>query len=801
MFSAAKTTAPSGAYTISRSVRLRSSATAWFSRAFAASGGTKWTYSGWVKRGQLALTAFNLMGGSVTSSNHCDIFFNSSDQLIVTWYNSTSQFNLTTTQVFRDPSAWYHVTVAFDSTDAASTNRLKVYVNGVQVTAFATASYPALNAAPPIYTTVTTQIGRYYDGTSYYGDGYLTEVNFIDGQALTPSSFGQNDSVTGVWQPKKYAGTYGTNGFYLNFSDNSAATAAAIGKDSSGNGNNWTPNNISVTAGVTYDSMIDVPTLWADGGNGRGNYAVLNPLDKNGTITNGNLTATTTSGYSNARGTFGISSGKWYWEQTIDQVTTTNAGLCQVSGGVVTAAYSLSAGSGSAGMWGFQNSNGAGTNSWKYDNGTGTNTYAVFNTGDVAGIALDMDSGSLSVYRNNTLLFTSSTSLLGNTVFPYISNYVSGQTATSSFNFGQRPFAYTPPTGFKALNTQNLPDSTIKKGNQYFDVSLYTGTGSTQTITNSGGFQPNLVWQKGRGEIASHRLVDSSRGVNNILYSNQTAVETVESGVLTAFNSNGFTGGGANVVTSGFAGVAWQWKAGGAAVSNTAGTITSQVSANPTAGFSVVTYTGTGANATVGHGLGVAPKMIISKSRNNANADSGFWDVYHASLTSAAYFLKLNTTDAQTSAPTVWNSTAPTSSVYSVGSASGTNAGTSATYVAYCFSEVAGFSKFGSYTGNGSADGPFVYCGFRPRFVMVKRIDAAGDWAMVDSSRNGYNSANPYLFANLSNSEYTTAGAFEFDFTANGFKVRNTGNSANTSGGTYVFMALAENPFKNSLAR
>jgi hypothetical protein len=340
------------------------------------------------------------------------------------------------------------------------------------------------------------------------------------------------------------------------------------------------------------------------------------------------------------------------------------------------------------------------------------------------------------------------------------------------------------------------------------DVKLYTGNGSTQTISGL-GFSPDLVWIKNRTTGgSSHVIQDVVRGATAYLLSNRTDAENTNTSNdwFRAFTSDGFTvaasttGGVAtgewNANTTSY--VAWTWDAGSSTVTNTDGSISSQVRANASAGFSIVTYTGTGVNGTVGHGLNVAPRMIISKSRNNANGDAGFWDVYHIGLTSALYFLKLNTTDAQTAASTVWNSTAPTSSVYSVGSASGTNAGSTATYVAYCFSPVVGYSSFGSYTGNGSADGSFVYTSHLPKLILIKRTDTTSNWTILDTSRLGYNVDNNPLFPNLSNAEATTD---LLDITSNGFKLRSTDASVNASGGTYIYASWASSPFNYSRAR
>jgi hypothetical protein len=366
-------------------------------------------------------------------------------------------------------------------------------------------------------------------------------------------------------------------------------------------------------------------------------------------------------------------------------------------------------------------------------------------------------------------------------------------------NFGQQAFIYTPPTGFKALNTYNLPDSTIVAGNKVMDATTYTGTSAAQNITNAGGFKPDLVWTKSRSDITYNGLTDSVRGVSKALFSNAADAESSSANnYVTAFNSNGFGVNQGSV--SGYTGytyVGWQWQAGqGTTSSNTSGSITSTVSVNATAGFSVVTYTGTGANATVGHGLGVAPKMLFVKSRTGVYN----WRVWQTAL-AGTDFLYLNATDATTTNAAMWNSTTPTSSVFSLGTNAGVN-NSGDTFVAYCWSEIAGFSKFGSYTGNGSADGPFIYLGFRPKWLMIKRTDSAtsANWPIIDTSRDTYNVSNKRLFANYDYAEDQGIPNFA-DLLSNGFKLRDSNASENASGGTYIYMAFAENPFKNALAR
>jgi hypothetical protein len=328
----------------------------------------------------------------------------------------------------------------------------------------------------------------------------------------------------------------------------------------------------------------------------------------------------------------------------------------------------------------------------------------------------------------------------------------------------------------------------VPNGRTAFNPVLYTGTSATQSITGV-GFQPDFVWLKARSGAFQHGQFDAVRGATKGLVSNTTDAETTFSAV-TSFNSNGFTNG-TDYNNSGTTYVSWNWKANGAGSSNTAGSITSTVSANTTAGFSVVTYTGTGANATIGHGLGAVPKMIIVKDRTSALN----WRVYHVSTGNDGGMF-LNTTGAYASNSGMWNSTTPTSTVFTVGTDQGTNFSTDS-FVAYCFAEVAGYSAFGSYTGNGSTDGPFIYTGFKPAFVVVKRTNTTGDWPMVDSTRDPYNVAQYGLYANSSISEASFGSPTPmYDFNSNGFKIRNTFANTNASGGTYIYMAFASNPFK-----
>jgi hypothetical protein len=334
-----------------------------------------------------------------------------------------------------------------------------------------------------------------------------------------------------------------------------------------------------------------------------------------------------------------------------------------------------------------------------------------------------------------------------------------------------------------------MPFSTIDKGSKYFTANLHTGTGASRSITGL-EFAPEMVWFKGRSVAYNNHIYDIIRGTTKAVMTNLTNAETTYSDALTAFNSDGYTiGANANVNESSATYVSWNWKANGAGVSNTAGTITSTVSANTTSGFSIVNYTGTATNATVGHGLGVTPAMIIVKKRGGTSN----WNVYHKNLTSANYYLILNDTTGQITTNDPWNNTAPTSTVFSIKGTAGDVNTSATTHIAYCFADVKGYSKFGSYTGNGSADGTFVYTGFKPAFLMWKRSDSSSSWAIIDSTRDTYNVTTKYLIPNASDAEASTTF---LDFVSNGFKLRTT--SLNESGGTYIYMCFASNPFVSS---
>ena len=717
-------------YRIERSLRFNSADSAYLNRTPASAGNRKtWTWSGWVKRSKLGTETAMFDAG-----NNDQIRFISAnpDRIRFSFQNATVR---ETNAVYRDTSSWYHIILAVDTTSATANDRIRLYVNGSEVTSFATLSNPAQNADGEINSTSAHSVGRLSGGSGYF-DGYLTEIHFIDGQALTPSSFGETDAITGRWKAKAYSGTYGTNGFYLSFKDNTSTTT--LGYDDAGS-NDWTLNNFSVTAGAGNDSLVDSPTNYGTdtgvGGEVRGNYCTWNPLVHGDSATNGNLDVTNDT----ARGNQELMKYNSYWE------VTSTGGTCLA--GIISTAATSTVTVGSAKTFGFK-----------------------LSTAGVLEYANVTDGSSFTSQATATT--------------PPLAYASTGASITASLNAGQRPFVATAPSGFKALCTTNLPQPTIQKPSKYMDVVAYTGTGASNSISSL-GFSPDLVWIKNRGGATSHAIYDTTRGTGSQLSSDTTGDAVTSSTGLTAFGSNGFTVGTSSLVnTSGTQYVAWAWDEA------------------PIAGMDIVSYTGNGANRTIAHGLGVVPKMIVVKARTTAGADQG-WPIYHSSLANTQYIL-LNSTAVAATGADYWNSTSPTSSVFSLGTNVAVNANND-TYIAYIFAEVEGFSKFGSWTNNNSTDGAFIYTGMRPRFIILKNTDNVEQWYIYDSARHTFNvqyPANSELRPNSSATEGAYGQQVTIDFLSNGFKIRGATNSEISAGTrSYIFAAFAESPFKYARAR
>ena len=774
-------------YEIEQSLRFNDDDSAYLSRTPASAGNRKtWTWSGWVKRGNLT-SSVGFFSAGQNSTDLVDAFeFNGSNQIRLYSYSSGYLFHYETTSVYRDVSSWYHIVVAVDTTQATAGDRVKLYINGSQVTAFATQINPTQNSDCYYFNNTNLNvIGATYNNFRFF-DGYLAEVNFIDGQALTPSDFGETDLLTNQWIPKKYVGTYGTNGFYLDFGN-----SGSLGADSSGNGNNFTPTNLAAT-----DQVLDSPT---------NNFATLNPLSKlnwlsqNSTVTtsNGNLGFAVGGGGNMMDTTIAVSSGKWYWEVT--QSAYIMNGIRSTRGiptGNLTYYY-------------YQNSGQILYTPYNTTSYTILTTVSLSTSGDIIGIALDLDNRTISWYKNNSLLYTA-TSIVADEYAPCVGGAANSN--SSVINFGQDSsfagsktaqnntddngigdFYYAPPSGYLALCEDNLSDPSIALPGDHFEAVVYVGDGnSTQEVTTS--FEPDLIWNKNRTTGYHHRFFDRVRGLDKSVYSNKTSAEDTyqDYGYPTATSSTSVTVGQGtdsgnliNVLSSNY--VLWNWKADNTSgSSNTDGTITSTVSANTTAGFSIVSYaTGGLPNATVGHGLSQSPEIIITKQRDVIDT----WFVLTNKIDGSVDYLALNTTAAKVD----YASGAFTSSTFTNGYAASSNV------IAYCFHSVEGYSKFGTYTGNGSTDGTFVYTGFRPAFVIIKRTDVSGDsWFMFDTARDTFNPLDSWLGANLSNTEGSNTFA---DSLSNGFKLRGSISAFNGSGSTYIYMAFAESPFKYSNAR
>ncbi len=616
-----------------------------------------------------------------------------------------------------------------------------------------------------------------------------------------------------------YLSDNGTTVLYMAFAD---TREAAFFKDVSTNGNHFTPVNLDYR-----DSVPDTPT---------NNWCTLNPALSDShfntdQLSEGNLfynEGEGNDGDGHPTATFSVTSGKWYWEaqvpsqqnsRAIGFTRTDNIGKGNVTlhGNGFTSANSV------VGIDLTDDTidqvDKAGTHTQHASGLTG-----VANN-DIFGFSVDLDGGTFQMYRNGSAYGSSynlddladwqthgmTPTASGKTYMAYRFNFgqdssFAGRVATANSNAdgnGHGSFAYAPPSGYLALCSQNLPDVAIIDATDNFNTVLWTGNGSDGRSITGVGFDPDFVWIRSRNLATSHLLNDTIRGANKTLFSEGTTAETADNGggYLSAFVTDGFS------VTSGGSGddavndssdtyVAWNWLAGTAfsndASATSVGTIDSSGQVNATAGFSIVSYTGTGSNGTISHGLSTAPELVIVKERSG----TGQWSVQSTSLSAATKVLHLQSTAAEATKADHFNSTFPTSTVFSVGTSGNTNGNTN-TFIAYCFHSVEGYSKIGTYEGNGNNDGTFVYTGFRPAFLLVKSVDSTSDWLLVDDKRIGYNPDNEYIEVNNANAEGTVN---MFDLVSNGFKNRDRTADPNVAE-TYLYIAFASQPFKFANAR
>ena len=827
------------AYTIDQSVRIAGD-TSYLAKTFGSGGDQqKWTLSFWIKPcvredygSDPNLSACFLSSGT-NGSNWQNLAWGYGGGVGPTihysnWISNVNKGTYDSEAFYRDYASWYHIVYAFDSTQTSASDRLKIYMNGTQITDWAAGGTDiTLNVSGQINSAVSHEIGRQgYGGAAWVLYAYLAEYMFIDSQQLGPENWGESNETTGQWVPIEYEGTFGATSFYLDFAD-----STDFGKDVSGEGNDWTSYSLS-----GWEQTLDSPTS---------NLCTMNPLAVNATGTSpgfdlGNLRYQVDGGLSGnwdgaIASTFGMTSGKWYWES---YSYATNLQHFKV--GVTDelnnrTAYNTAATFDTYGIGYHGGTSGQGaftitpSTTGGYISGSDTGQQL---TSVVVGYAYDAENGDFYVRKGEDSWVDSSwtetsdpdVAFVGSipttdTMYIAYAGYDDGtNTSHDIFNFGQDSsfagnvtaqgnqdgnsigdFYYEPPSGYLALCASNLSDPEIADPTDHFNTIAYSGDGN-QAVTGV-GFQPDFVWVKSRSDTYNHQAHDAVRGATaGALWPDLTSAEN-PSYAFDSFDSDGFTTDSGNIVginDSGSTYAAWNWKGDGVAggTLNEDGTIDSQVNVNTTAGFSIATYTGQVAAGTVGHGLAQAPELVMGKPRNDADA----WRVGSDFLTSWVYYLKLNDTVAETSYSAIWNSLAPTADVFNVGT-DGVNGVDGRTYVAYCFHSVEGYSKIGSYVGNGDADGAFIYCGFRPSLFLVKCIDTAStNWLMYDNKRDPYNVTEQRLEPDTNDAEDTDSNDI-LDFVSNGIKLRGNGGGLNYGSRVQIYMAFAESPFKTANAR
>ena len=751
---------PGVTYEIDQSCRFNSADSAYTGAASPTPTSERiFTFSFWVKRGKLGTAQTIWSNDRGDGAGYGELSFLADNKLRWKAENTggANIFDRQTNAVFRDPSAWYHVVCVVDSNQTDST-AADIYVNGV-VQTYSTTTNPG--SAQDLGWPTTSQpfeVGRLSNGTNYL-DAYLAEFYFVDGQKLAPSSFGETNSTTGQWVPKAYTGTFGNAGLFLDFSV-APGTGDGAGTDSSGNDNDLADSGLAAA-----DQMPDSPT---------DNDCTLNPLNKhaNVTLSNGNLYATSSSNWAFVGSTIAIPpTGKFVFEAARTSGTNFYVGIINAA-----AATGLDVGTGDWCMIQV----GSGTIDRRIAPAAASTLTTVTAPGaSIIRIEYDVDTDTIEFFDDGASVYSTTMGIDGSaalyfTIVPYTS-------AVGYATFSENDFVGTPTSDFKGLSTSNFSDPTIADPSGSFQTTLYTGDGASSLAVNQGGnstFDPDFVWIKNRDATDGHCLFDSVRGATKLISSDSTAAETTDADTLLSFDSDGFSvGADVKVNTNTEKYVGWQWIEGA------------------TPGFDIVSFTGNATGRTISHSVGVAPEFMVVKNL----ADTDNWAVYHTSNTTAPAtdYLILNTTAATADDATIWNDTVPTSSVFSVGTSSLTNGNTEA-MIAYLFAGVEGFSKFGSYTGNGNADGPFVWCGFTPSFILTKNIDTADQWGIRDAARNPFNVTDKLLNPNAATAETSSSTGY-IDILSNGFKPRSADSNINTQ--TIIYAAFAETPFKTATAR
>ena len=728
-----------------------------------------WTLSGWFN---FTLLAGRILSAGPDGNNFTDIQHDGDGHIRFAHFDSGSgNVSLITNDFLRDYSSFGLLVVTVDTTQATASNRVKISWNGQLVT-YSTSTYPSENQELDVNANVEHHIGSHPNDTSTF-DGYMSEVMLqvgVAGDYTTVSNAGE--TIASELTPKS----------------NSAMIALA---DAADGGSFYLDNatNPQTDASGHDNDFSNVNTVTLSSHTPTNRFPMLNPLDAaTFTLNNGNLgfDGTSSADWLTARATMAIpSTGKWYWEC----IATTSGNAGDPHFGIVADSVNTQYANWYQDALAYYYTT---RNDTVVNNdyvGTSRGTYT---GGNILQIAYDADTGKLHFGIQNSWInggdpadgsdpdFTTSTTP---TFLPFAAIY---NNKTGSINFGQSAFAYTPPTDFLALNTDNIPDPAIADPSDYFTPYIYTGDDSgTSRVFTGVGFAPNLVWTKARSSAFAHSFFDTVRGTGKYIASSYAGAEVTNpsSGYITAFGSDGYTfsdgSSNRNNYNADSTYVSWNWVEGA------------------TPGFDIVSYTGNATARTIAHNLGVVPEMMIVKNR----ADTDNWAVYHASNTAAPAtdYLVLNANSATADDATVWNDTAPTSSVFSVGTGSLTNGNTEA-MIAYVFAPVEGFSAFGPYVGNGTVNGPMVNVGFRPAFIMIKAASVAGSWLLFDTKRDTYNAAFHLIYGQLDDAEDERHAYL--DILSNGFKIRKQAEFAiNDNAATYVYMAFAESPFKTANAR
>jgi hypothetical protein len=787
-----------GDYEVERSIRLNRSDSSYLQISRSSDGNRKkWTFSTWLKVAKHGDDLRPIFAFNGTGNNRENFAFESNGKLAYQLrVSGSSKAQIVTNFQFRDPTAWYHIVLIWDSDNGTSADRAIIYVNGVrqEVTTFIT---PASGSSTFINSTTTHYIN--HDAHWSSGDYGYAETYFIDGQAYDPTYFAESDTDTEQWVPKKYTSGFSGNSFYLAYTDNSNNTATTIGKDYSGLGNNVTPVNVSVAAWPDNDSLVDTPT---------NNFATLNTLDKHGNVdtANGNLeTASSTGGNHFPIFTaMSMRGGKYYLEYKClngDNGMIMSIMNIEHDGGSLATDSTPGNNASAVNKVGFGLLVGSGRTS---HNGTLSSPGAygsalAVNEAETGMCAVDLDNGKIwwgkeGTFFNsgdpangtNAAFTTIDTDTTWNFCFHVLNNN------NLALNWGQHGYSFTPPTGFGRLCTADLPDVDIKNPTAHHETILYSGTGSSNSITGL-DFSPDLAWVKRRNTSGHHHLlVDTVRGGDKSVSTNLTDAENSNANRSMTFNSNGVTWNSntGNANASGGTYALWNWNGGSSTVTNTSGSRTTQVRANQTCGFSILTFNYGSGSQTLGHGLGKPPQWIMGKTLDNSTA----WVIFHKS-TGANKWFNYNTSPAN-SGNAVWDNSMPTSTLINLG----TGMSNQGDAVFYAWSEIVGFSAFGRYIGNGSTNGPYVHTGFQPAWLMYKNVSQnGGQWFIRDNKRQTGNPNNASLAAESSGSE-TESSLVDTDFLSNGFKLRETNEGTNNNGIEYIFMAFAKHPVKYTRA-